>query len=364
MFHRIIVTVAVTLVAVINPVLSQDAPPCPPTIPGLAAVVDTPEKCMCFYSLAGSGFEAGDSSTFDTVLNDDSVQNFAQTGKYFGLDGIAEYLSWVKGGALVRDFIPLGEPLFLDMTGTTMEQCVATIAVKRRMPYNPFCTKDNQEVCVELVAGSVLYYTMTGNPVAPITIQKINAWLPDDFISVAFPITDTKATAEFVCDAIVNTCGYDGSKRRLKGESKSLKAQKKDKSVKASKNTKAQKKDKSTKASKNNNDSNAMEECMETYKSLPNFDDIGGLSYIDGNTKACRYFHAVFANTNSDHCPHISFDAEEDVNGIVKCNMSKQTPLTALFTDTQLELFSFAATKFGFGSTGIDISFEACPTAP
>merc|ERR1711865_804085 len=174
---------------------------------------------------------------------------------------------------------------------------------------------------------------------------------PDEVISGTFPITDTKATAEFVCDSIVNTCGYDGSKRRFKGESKSPKAQKKDKKTKASKNakaqkkdkktkaskdTKAQKKDKKTKASKNNNDSNAMEECMETYKSLPNFDDIGGLSYIDGNTKACRYFHAVFANTNSDHCPHISFDAEEDVNGIVKCNMSKQTPLTALFTDTQL----------------------------
>merc|ERR1712161_49318 len=264
-----------------------------------------------------------------------------QTGQYFGLDGIAEYLSWVKGGVVVRDFISVGEPLFLDMTGTTMEQCVATTAVKRRMPYNPLYTKDNQEMCVELVVGASLYYTMTGNPVAPITIQKINSWLPDEVISGTFPITDTKATAEFVCDSIVNTCGYDGSKRRLKGESKSRKAQK-----------------------KNKNDSNAMEECMETYNSLPNFDDIGGLSYIDGNTKACRYFHAVFANTNSDHCPHISFDAEEDVNGIVKCNMSKQTPLTALFTDTQLELFSFAATKFGFGSTGIDISFEACPTAP
>ena len=103
-----------------------------------------------------------------------------------------------------------------------------------------------------------------------------------------------------------------------------------------------------------------MKDCLETLNALP-FADDGALTYIDGNTKGCRILHAVFAKTNPDHCPHISFEADEDVNDLVKCNESKRTLPTDLFTEEQLGLFTYASNLLGLGDSGIDIKLEACP---
>lgn len=335
-FHQLLASVVVTLVAVIDPILAQ-GPSCHPP-PELAGVVDTPEKCICFYALVGSRLDLGNSATFSSVFNDVSVQNFAQTGQYVGVDGISEYLSWVKGGerGFVKDYVLVGQPLFLDMTGSTMQQCVATTAERRQFSFNPLYSQDNQDMCVDAVSGSTLYYTMTGNPDAPITIQKVNVWFPDEIISETFPsFANAMATSEFVCDAIVNTCGYDTSSKK-KAHKKRGKSRMKSKSSKA------------------------MMECMKTLNSMPSVDS-GELSYIDGNTKMCRILHSVFANTNRDHCPHISFEADEDVNGLIKCNESKQSPLTDFFTEHELGLFKYASGLLGLGDTGIDIKLEACP---
>lgn len=351
-FHLLCITYIAALVAIPQPVLAQ--PPCP-VPPGLEDVVNSAEKCACFYSLAGSGLDLGDSSTFSTVFTDDSVQNFAQTGQYVGVDGISEYLSFVKGGenGFVKDYILINDPflpsqLFLDMTGTTTQQCVATIAERRQLPFNSIFLQDNQDLCVDTVVGSTLTYTMTGNQAAPITIQTVNAWLPDEIVSGTFGLfVNTAATADFVCDAIVNSCGFDDS-RRLSNTSRRSSNSKTSKSSKVSKTPPS-----------------AMEKCLENYNALPaTTSKAGKLSYIDGNSKGCRILHAVFAKSNSDHCPHISFEADEDVNGLVKCNESKETLLTGptgLFTEQQLELFMHASTIFGLGPTGIDIQMQACP---
>ena len=171
------------------------------------------------------------------------------------------------------------------MTGSTMDQCVATIAERRRTPFNPAFSHDNQDLCVDVVAGSTLYYTMTGNQAAPVAIQKVNAWLPDEFLSGTNPyLVDTPATAEYFCDVIVNSCGK---------ESKSSK-----KSFKKWKSMKGSKKSKSMKGKK----------WLKKFNELPNNDSTGGLlTYIDGNSKeGCRMLHNYFAKMNPDHCPHIS----------------------------------------------------------
>ena len=88
------------------------------------------------------------------------------------------------------------------------------------------------------------------------------------------------------------------------------------------------------------------------------------LTYIvDGDTRGCRLLHAFFAKHNPEHCPHISFEAEKDVNGLVKCHQSKQTTvhiLGSLFSEQQLDMFT--GNLFDLGETGIDIRFEACPS--
>ena len=57
------------------PIKVHAQPPCPPD-PSLATIVDTPEKCSCFYALVSSGLDVADASTFDLAFDDDSVQNF------------------------------------------------------------------------------------------------------------------------------------------------------------------------------------------------------------------------------------------------------------------------------------------------
>ena len=128
-------------------------------------------------------------------------------------------------------------------------------------------------------------------------------------------------------------------------------------SIKTKKQLKNKKK---SKQSKNKKNKKRMKECLQKYKDLPSFEKKGGLTYIDVNSKGCRVLHAYFARSNSDHCPHITFEAEEDINGLVKCNESKADPLTDFFSARELGLFTYAATMVGLPESGIEIKEEAC----
>jgi hypothetical protein len=351
-------------------------PPCPPD-PSLETIVNTPEKCNCFYALLFSGLDLADASTFGTVFADDSVQNVAQTGQYVGADGIAEYLSWVKGGesGFVTDYIQVGTQLILDMTGTTQQQCAVTVAERRHLPLNPLYTDGNQDVCVEIMTGSSLLFTINPNPgpsQGPITVSTVNAWIPDGLASSTVQ-PQNQAVAEYVCDTIVNTCGYDGKQPERE---RKLKAPKMTKSPKKTKATKKTKKTKKTKAPKKTEAPmipdeapmtpdetpiapSAMENCLAKYNALPSYgtdDPDFPLAYLDGNTQGCRVIHSVFARTNSDHCPHISFEADEDINGLVKCNESKKVLPSDLFTQQQLGMFMVASNMLGLGDTAINVN--------
>jgi hypothetical protein len=45
-------------------------------------------------------------------------------------------------------------------------------------------------------SGSTLHYTMTGEPAAPITIQRTNAWLPNAFLTEIGSFLDTPTTQD------------------------------------------------------------------------------------------------------------------------------------------------------------------------
>eukprot|EP00588_Corethron_pennatum_P014161 CAMPEP_0194267732 /NCGR_PEP_ID=MMETSP0169-20130528/2179_1 /TAXON_ID=218684 /ORGANISM="Corethron pennatum, Strain L29A3" /LENGTH=362 /DNA_ID=CAMNT_0039008685 /DNA_START=121 /DNA_END=1209 /DNA_ORIENTATION=+ len=343
----------------VKPALAQ-IPPCPP--PGLELIVDTQEKCMCFYSLLGSALDIGDQSTFDAVFTDDTVQEFTQSGTYYGADGIAEYLSYVQSGeeGFVKSYTRIGMPLFLDMTGSTLEQCVATSAERRRLSVNSRFAVDNQEMCIDSVTASTIYYTMTGIPEAPIIVQRINSWLPNEIIN--YPtFAETEATAEYVCDVLVNSCGMGIRNESKQKTKKSLKGKKRsnppNQSIEPVYSQKTNKKFKKQKQPERKD----IAKCLADFNSLPIDDSNGALNYIDGNSRKCRILHAYFASTNPDHCPHVSFEADEDVNGFVKCNKSKLAPLTDLFSEKELGSFMFAGIHLGLGESGIDVQMKACP---
>ena len=46
------------------------------------------------------------------------------------------------------------------------------------------------------------------------------------------------------------------------------------------------------------------------------------------------------------HCPHVSFEAEEDVYGFVKCNESEGRAPTDLFSQDTINSFLFAGSTY------------------
>lgn len=291
----------------------MSTPPCPPPFPELAPIVSTLEQCNCFYALASAQLDLGNPATFVNSLTADTVQTFAQTGKYYGADGIAEYLSFVVGGEFVSTYDLIGQPLFLDVTPSTENpmQCSATIAERRHMQFNSDYT-DNQEVCFAALSGAVINYQMTGP--GTIEVKTIDTYFPDGFIKESQIVLDTEATAEFVCDVHLKC-----------KDAKKLKS-------------------KSSKSSK------GMKKCLKKFNKLPAFDNANGFTYLDGNSKGCRNLHSSFALTNPDHCPHVSFKAEKDVNGFVKCNESEGLLPTDLFSTETIGMFGAAAGLLSLGS--------------
>jgi len=338
--------------------LAQNTP-CPP--PGLEQVVDTEEKCMCFYSLAASGIDLGNASTFDSAFTDDTVQEIIETGSYYGVDGIAEYISFVKSGGegFSSGYTRIGTPLFLDMTGSTAQQCVATIADRRRVSFNSRFLVDNQETCVDMLTGNTFYYKMTGIQEAPITVQRINSWVPSGFLSFLTTVTETKATAEYVCDVLVNSCDMGGIAKPAK---KSQKGKAKKVSKSSSQSLTPLYLHKHNKKFKKHNqlERKNIAKCLVDFNALPLSDSSNNSFYFDGNSRGCRVFHAYYASSNPDHCPHVFFEADEDVDGQVKCNKSELKPHTDLFSEKELGLFMFASTMLGLGESGFDLQMRAC----
>ena len=74
--------------------------------------------------------------------------------------------------------------------------------------------------------------------------------------------------------------------------------------------------------------------------------------------------HSFFASTNDVYCPHISSEAEEDINGFVKCNESAGRDPADLFTAAELYFFeSVAPGILGLGESASEIKMEACTLA-
>jgi hypothetical protein len=80
-------------------------------------------------------------------------------------------------------------------------------------------------------------------------------------------------------------------------------------------------------------------DCAAAVAALPVYETES--VYLDGNTQGCRSIHAVFAETNPiNHCAHISFTPLEDPSGRIKCQTSKGTPISNLFTEEELDRFA------------------------
>ena len=77
-------------------------------------------------------------------------------------------------------------------------------------------------------------------------------------------------------------------------------------------------------------------ECVHQLAMLPAY---SAEANFDGYDYGCRVFHSYIASFNPLHCPHISFEPVQDVNGLVKCQTSKNKTADEYFDQDDIALF-------------------------
>ena len=72
--------------------------------------------------------------------------------------------------------------------------------------------------------------------------------------------------------------------------------------------------------------------------------------------------HSFFASNNDIYCPHITFEAEVDINGKFKCDKSAGVLQSDLLTEAEIGQILFLATNyFGFDKSGDRVQMESYP---
>lgn len=339
----------------IRPVLSQVLP-CPP--PGMEDVMETQDDCDCFYAFART-----DILDYYNVYTDESVFNYPRTGLYYGADGVAEYSDWVFGSPFnsIPDprettFVP--PTAFLYVKSTSPGQCELFLVTKTPFSVNPKFTIDNQEACADVSVGMKTTFSLTGNRSGPkISIATHDVWTPELLMGELYALFySTPRTARYVCHKILNTCkDYsigDGSSRKL--------------STSSSATSTSRSKRKLRENGRKLSGIEEMRKCIRRFNALPEmtYSADGTVGYADGDSKSCRVLHSYMTTLNLDHCPHVSFEREIDVNGKYKCSESAFVPPDSLFTEEEIDfIYSTGVNTFGYpeDSPGGVMTYEACP---
>ncbi|GFH56830.1 hypothetical protein CTEN210_13306 [Chaetoceros tenuissimus] len=336
------------------PASSQEYP-CPP--PGAEALVDGEnlvENCKCFYALAAA--QKQDQSDTPTQIKEHTVMHYAPAGKYYGPDGITEYLSALSGDHVTATTqIGPSIPGYVRSIGNG--QCHTLTAESQNMHLNPYHTVNNTEACASMTVGVRVTFNITDDPFEPIDVQSYEIWTPNLFVTEMFSLfSRSEASAEYICDKILNVCGdYENGKSDSWDYSM--------KNGRSEGGVRGLKKSKSAKASKSAKMNEKMKNCVKQAIALPDVtigaDGVTG--FIDGNSRACRILHGFMAKNNQHHCPHVSFDPEVDADGKIKCNESAGILHTDVFTQEDIAFFILMGqAAFGFDEVGGRMTYEPC----
>jgi len=281
---------------------------------------------VCFGAFLASGLQIGNSETFDSCYDDDSQFTIAETGTYKGLQNIKEYVEIFSNGVLYTSYKPQHPGTIIHFAGSNHSdnKCVATISQKRRLTVNPAYSMNGNEICIDVPSGAVLIYTPRFDPSTSlptgILVKTHKVYFPKTASKELIEVLDPLPFARFVCNILLNECADF-----LPGEGK-------------------------------------RRGCEKQLLSLPVSDE-GTLNYLDGDSQGCRMIHASLAKRDRLHCPHITFAAEPDVHGDIKCAKSKGMLPTDLFAQWQLDLFEMSAIGgFGFDNNGelVEIFSDGC----
>ena len=245
-------------------------------------------RIRCFLAFSRLGFDIGDFANYPKYFRNDSIMELAQTGVYQGPSSIEEYVKFA-----FSDYSPYFSccniiiASKIKFLGYEDGQCKFLYMEHDYYETNPNTTADTP-AAFQVVLGLKLYFDFEER-----YIKRINVYYTDDFLRIIFDVLlNSPNTRKFVCDVMNGPCA---------------------------------------------NVLNATSDCAEQLLALPSTE--GQQYFVDGNSQGCRALHADFAAENPDHCAHLSFTPLQDPQGNVKCQGTKGTLPSSLFTESELQTF-------------------------
>lgn len=249
------------------------------------------------YGECVAGFQALNYNTYnygdyDKYFDDDSLMVLAQVGSYQGADAIEEYVKYIDDTSPYIDRKMLYN-VTLDPAGWNPEEGVCTfyLRVAAGVVLNEKLTTGGT---YHYGVGQKVSYSMTKNKIPSVYIYYTN----EGFRQVWYELYNTEGVRGFVCDVLTNPNFSDCQEINQQ----------------------------------NNNLS--KQQCLDILEDLPISEGDG--TYVDGNSRSCRAIHAVFAQTNPDHCAHVSLARIADPNGKIVCQESANVSPTDYFTNEEI----------------------------
>jgi hypothetical protein len=261
-------------------------------------------KLRCISAFLRLGFDINSFDKYPTYFRSDSIVQLAQAGEYQGPKAIEEYLKFAFPGYspyLLNISSPVARRNRKSrVLGYRNGQCEFLHIVKPVAPLNVSNTENvqpfNYVTMIKLFLDFEKGY-----------VSRMNVFFTPDFLRIVFNVAlNSPNTRRFLCKEVMS-----GTCARLLNET----------------NT-------------------AGSQCEATQQALPTTE--GQLRYFDGNSSGCRALHGVLAlDDPTEHCPHLSFVPITDPLGRIKCQASKRTLPTDLFSESDLQDFRTFARRRG-----------------
>ena len=229
--------------------------------------------------------------------DEDSTLTLAETGEYQGPDEIKEYVKFVDVETVFFDIAKRMDKLVPTPVRLTEDECSILFTTTNKYQTN---AQDDNGQCIETVVGYTLHYSTSS-----FKMNRISLFYSRDFLSELFgKALDSDYVGGYICGVMENNCQETFKLNNLTSGS-----------------------------------------CRSMYDSLPLTNAKG---YLDDKSKGCMILHSVSAAQNEDHCPHLSFIPQEDNKGRIKCQQSKETKPSDIFSTFELDTIKKQGRGWGF----------------
>mmetsp|Transcript_42413 Transcript_42413/g.70527 ORF Transcript_42413/g.70527 Transcript_42413/m.70527 type:complete len:339 (+) Transcript_42413:63-1079(+) len=233
-----------------------------------AVAAQLPQECMGFIGL---NFDIFAFDRYSAFFRNSSKMTLLQAGSYYGADGIEEYVrfAFLSPYLVAANLDSLSSLKAFD--GTT---CIFRYL---RVTRQTFTQPAVAGAVIDVATYLNIYYAPAENYITNIQVAYKQPYL-ETFFGL---MTNTDGVTNFICKTMQNNCSATWEKQEIQ----------------------------------------SIEGCKARIDALPVTE--GPLAMVDGKSRGCRVLHSAFASTNDFHCPHISYEPEEDDGGQVKCQVSK-----------------------------------------